>query len=740
MRVFVTGVGIASPLALGARATMSRLMAGHSAFARVSLFDVGEQRTQVAAEVRELEPPPSVEPLWSRTDLMALTAAREALAEAALDALPCDLIVSGTTGGMLETEQLLGEMWRNPERREPQRAMLTHPLSATSDRLQEALGPFRRVRTLCSACSSGANAVALGSEWIRAGASERVLVGGADGLCRLTFTGFNALAAVTSDVCRPFDRRRSGLGLGEGAGFLMLESEASLLRRGFAPIAEVAGWAAGCEAHHISHPEPTGSRAAELIRRALHSAGLAPGDIDYINAHGTGTTLNDAMEAQALHRALAKEAQRIPVSSVKGQIGHTLGAAGAIEAVITVLAIANGDVPPTGGLEQPDPACALAHVIGKGRKATVRAAISNSFGFGGSDTVLVFTRARGSAPRAPLTSPPLVITGASTLGPRGLLSAPASLAYLESAATGARMIPSASVATLDLARARRMDRAARLLTVAVQAALGDDDGRASQPSDTLANIDGAGHSLRLTGLVAGSAYGTVDASAEFMRRIFEKGPRLASPAVFPNLVPSSPAGHSAIYLKLHGPVFAVADLDISSESAFASACELVAAGHAQAMVAASVEEASDLTEQVLGPVCSASDAWVGARSEGASALVVESETQAHSLGRRALAKVVRVSTGRGSLGRQLAEMPAPRGRSARLIMARRQLALERALDDSAWRDVIRFEVAPGSGHHEGVGGFALVCAVGSLDEALCDEVLVIGQSPDRYALVLLRRP
>jgi 3-oxoacyl-[acyl-carrier-protein] synthase II len=330
----------------------------------------------------------------------------------------------------------------------------------------------------------------------------------------------------------------------------------------------------------------------------------------------------------------------------------------------------------------------------------------------------------------------LVITGASTLGPRGLLSAQGSLAYLEGASPSAT-IPAACVSTLDSARARRMDRGARLLTVAVQAALPDEIVPAAEDASS-ARIDRA--RPRLTGVVAGSAYGTVDACAEYMRRVYEKGPRLASPAVFPNLVPSSPVGHAAIYLGLRGPVLAVADLGISSESAFASACELVAGGQAQMMVAASVEEASVLSERVLGPVCSASDAWSGARSEGASALVLESETQAEAQGHRALARVVLAKTGRGSLADELTNLPAPRGALRRVISARRDAALERALDQSVWREVTRFEVAPGSGHHEGAGGFALVCAVGWLDAGQADEVLVLGQSPDRYALILLRRP
>ena len=238
----------------------------------------------------------------------------------------------------------------------------------------------------------GANAIVTAAEWIRSGRSARVLAGGADGLCRLTFTGFNALGAIAPEACRPFDRRRAGLGLGEGAAFLVLESEEEVHRRGATPLAELAGFAVGSEAHHITNPEPTGATAARLMNRALERAGITAAELDYVNAHGTGTLQNDAMEAKALHLALGSEVHRVAVSSCKGQIGHTLGACGAIEAAITVLAIVRGEIPPTGGLEEIDPACELMHVPGVGRKATVRAALSNSFGFGGSDTVLLFTR------------------------------------------------------------------------------------------------------------------------------------------------------------------------------------------------------------------------------------------------------------------------------------------------------------------------------------------------------------
>jgi 3-oxoacyl-[acyl-carrier-protein] synthase II len=740
MRVFVTGLGIVSPLALGARATMDSLMRGTVAFRPVTLFDTSDQRSHQAAEVTGLTvadvAPRAHRDTWSRTDAMAVVAAGEALVEARLDPRRDEvhLAIGGTTGGMFETEQMLAEMHRDPSRREPLALMLSHPLSATSDRLQTALGPFARSRTICSACSGGANAVLLAADWIRSGRAERVLAGGADGLCRLTFTGFNALGAVALDRCRPFDRRRAGLGLGEGAAFLVLESEHSVRARGIVPLAEFAGWAVGSEAHHITNPEEAGDTAALLMGRALERGGVALGNLDYVNAHGTGTPLNDAMESRALHKALGAESRRVAVSSCKGQIGHTLGAAGAIEAAITVLAIARGELPPTGGLEEPDVACDLVHVMGQGRRGEVRAAITNSFGFGGTDTVLLFTRpelgspspaAGTSASRARRARAGVVVTGAATLGPLGLLGARGSLRYLDAgpAPSGDRLTFEAKE-HFDLARARRMDRASRLLTLTMQTALAE--GKGSKP---------LGIEL---GAVAGSAYGSVDASAEFIQRIYEKGGRFASPLAFPNLVPSSPVGHAAIYLGMRGPVLATLDLGVTGETAIALACELIEAGETTAMLAGSVEEKSEITEHVLGPVCAGSASWTGVRSEGSAAILLEDEATAAQRGATVLCRVEHFASGRDGFARAAAELPPPAPR-ALVILARRDPSAEGALRETSWRGVPIAEVAGRAGHHEGLGAVAVAAGAGVIAEGRADHVLVLGLAPDRWVTLALRR-
>jgi len=740
MRIFVTGLGVVSPLAVGARATMDSLVRGTVAFRPVTLFDTSDQRTHRAAEVTGLTvadvAPTTHRDTWSRTDAMAVVAAREALAEARLDPRRSEVHVAlgGTTGGMFETEQMLAEMHRDPTRRAPLALMLSHPLSATSDRLQTALGPFARSRTICSACSGGANAILLAAGWIRSGRAERVLAGGADGLCRLTFTGFNALGAVAPDQCRPFDRRRAGLGLGEGAAFLVLESEASVRARDVVPLAELAGWAVGSEAHHITNPEEAGGTAARLMVRALERGGVGLGDLDYVNAHGTGTPLNDAMESRALHTALGSEIRRVAVSSCKGQIGHTLGAAGAIEAAITVLAVVRGELPPTGGLEEPDVECDLVHVMGQGRPREVRAAMTNSFGFGGTDTVLLFTRperavpsfAGGAAESHPEPRRPrVVVTGAATLGPLGLLGARGSLRYIEPgpAPSGDRLQFEAKE-HFDLARARRMDRAARLLTLTMQTALAESPG-----------AERLGPEL---GAIAGSAYGNVDASAEFIQRIYEKGGRFASPLAFPNLVPSSPVGHAAIYLGMRGPVLATLDLGVTGESAIALACELIEAGEAPAMLAGSVEEQSEITAHVLGPVCAGSASWSGIRSEGSAAILLEDEAEAARRGATPLCLVEHFASGRDGFARAAAQLPPPR-QPALVILARRDEAAERALEETAWRGAAIADVAGRAGHHEGLGAVAVAAGAGAIAEGRAGHVLVLGLAPDRWVTLVLRR-
>ncbi|WP_437894054.1 beta-ketoacyl synthase N-terminal-like domain-containing protein [Sorangium sp. So ce124] len=767
MRIWVTGIGVVSPLARGASETMDRLITGERAFAPLSLFEIPGTRGRIAAEVRDLSPeevaPPGEAEGWSRTDAMAVLSAREALAHAGIDprAVPVDLVVGGTTAGMFETEDLLAWLSHDPSAIAPLKRMLSHPLSSTADHVRAAVGPFRRVRSVCSACSSGANAILLGAAWLRAGLSTRVLAGGADGLCRLTYTGFGALAAVDPEPCRPFDRRRAGLNLGEAAAFLLLESEDAARARGAEPIVELRGWATGAEAHHITNPEREGRTAARVMRDALRCAALTPSDLDYVNAHGTATPLNDVMESAALRACLGPEVSRIAVSSSKGQIGHTLGAAGAIEAAITALAVARGVMPPTGGLEEVDPECQLVH-LKEAREAPIRSAMSNSFGFGGTDSVLVLAQPgrfpppldAGGAPRRRS----VVVTAAATIGPLGVLASRGGAAYLEPGPPPAEgAIPFNTAAHLDLARARRLDRAGRLTTAAILTALSDAGlGGAVQAEagagDPAADV---APSRTLPGAIVGASFGSVDASTAYMRRIYDKGAKYASPADFPNLVPSSPVGHASIYLGLRGPVFAMADLGATAEAAMVTAIELITAGEGEVLAAGSVEETSPMIERCLGPICS-QVVSSGVRSEGAAVLLFESAARARERGARPVATVSWWNSWRGDGVGMLVGAPAPArlvapGESAlraqatvpspaAVFVGREEERLAACLHGSPWAEVPRTLLAPRSGDHEGAGGFAAAAAVAALASRDLASVLVLGGAPDRGYAILLVAP
>ena len=728
VRLWITGAGLVTGLGAGRDAIFKALVRGERAIRPIELFDTAGQRTHLGAEVRGIAianaGAEGARGAWSRTSVMAVTAAREAMGEAKLDpkAMRVGLVVGATTGGMFETEALLAKLHADPSARDALASMLSHPLSSTADRFVEHLGPFTRVRTICSACSSGANALVIAAAWLLNGDVDAVVAGGSDGLCRLTFTGFNALGAVDPEPCKPFDRRRRGLTLGEGAGFVVIERASQATTRDASPIAELTGWAMGAEAHHITNPDPRGEVVADLIERAVRRSGL-PG-IDYVNAHGTGTRLNDEVEAGALARAFGSKIREIPVSSSKGQIGHTLGAAGAIEAVLTAMTIERRMLLPTAGLEEPDPACELQHVLRVGRPAHVRTALSNSFGFGGMDTVLAFSEPELGPPKSAVKPRAVVVTGVAALNPTALYDASTAGTLLEST-TRACTIDTAHVdAVLDLARARRLDRPARLAATVVERALAE--AKAEGPE---------------CGVILGSAFGSVDASAGFMHRMFEKGPRLASPAEFPNLVPSSPVGHVSIYLGLRGPVFATADLATSGESAIAQAVQLIRAGEAARLVAGAYEEKSAISERVFtalfaGAFTSASEP----RTEGAAALVFEDGESAAARGVRVLAEVAQIIEWRGGDFAALGNVAPPSDPDrAAVVFPRASDALASVLLASPWGRCKRFDCAA-AGEHEGLGAVAMVVAVAQIAAGVMDEALVVGLARDRgFAIRLTAR-
>jgi 3-oxoacyl-[acyl-carrier-protein] synthase II len=721
-RLWVTGVGLVTPLGVGVEATWTRLVRGDRAIRPIERFDVSGQRTSVAGEVDGVVVEGEA---WSRTSAMAATAAEEAMRAARVDVRGArvGLVVGGTTGGMLETEQLLARLHAEPEHREVLAAMLSHPLTATGDRLDELLGPFARVRSLSSACSGGANAIIVAASWLLSDEVDVVVAGGSDGLCRLTLSGFNALGALDPEPCRPFDARRRGTSLGEGAGFLVIERAERAMARGVKPVAALAGWAAGSEAHHITNPAPDGAVVASLVSRAMARAGVGPEQVDFVNAHGTATPLNDPMEAAALARALGSEIDRIPVSSSKAQIGHTLGAAGAIEAAITALVVARRTLVPTAGLDEPDPAARVVHVPHVGREVErVRSALSCAFGFGGMDAVLVFAEPERQSTAALAVAPEPVITGAAVLGACGLVAGEGCADALQRRWDLARVVDAEG--SLDPMKARRLDRGTRLGTIAVQRAL--EDARLADTSDV--------------GLLLGSAFGNVDGSAAFMHRIFEKGARSASPAEFPNLVPSSPVGHASIYLGLRGAAFATADLATSGESAVVQAVQLMRAGEAARFVAGSVEPRSDIVERVLAALFAHAPSQAGAKhADVAAAVVLEAADAARERGARVLARIRQTLEWRADARSELGRLVAPSGAAAEVVLARANGGSDALLAPTAWAACRRITCAEALGESDGLGAVAIAVAAARVATGRTSDALVLGLAKGRgFALVLSR--
>lgn len=394
-RVAVTGFGCITPLGVDAVAFRAGLAAGRDAIAPLDLFDVTGFRSGVAARVGEIPRPDRVPPAtWrrlDRCDRMALRAVDEAIRHAGdpdlgAAALSCGL----STAGMLEAEEVLyGEPDRGLAAVGPRR-MLDAVVCSTTDVVLRHAGCHGPVSTASTACSSAANAIGQALDLVRDGEAEVALAGGADALCRLTLAGFNSLGVVAPDRPRPFDQRRSGMVLGEGAAFLVLESEDHLRSRGGTPMFEIAGYASTAEGHHIVHPQDTGEGAYRAMSWALADAGATPNQVDHVNAHGTATVQNDPMESRAIRRLLGDRTDGVPVTSTKSLVGHSLGVSGAIEAVACLVTLSDGFVAPTAGYGEPDPECPLDVVHGEARHGDYRLVISNSFAFGGNDVCLVF--------------------------------------------------------------------------------------------------------------------------------------------------------------------------------------------------------------------------------------------------------------------------------------------------------------------------------------------------------------
>jgi 3-oxoacyl-[acyl-carrier-protein] synthase II len=388
-RVVVTGLGAVSPHGIGVKVYWSGLGSGACAIRPLTVIETDGFRCRIAGEVPESVPGSTRR---TRADRFAIAAADEALTDAGLGAAErgnAALVVGAVGGGMLEAEAWYwaASRGRRAVSLPAVRSVLPCAHADTLAARFQLRGPRH---TVVTACSSGAVAVAEAAALIADGVVDAALAGGVDSITRICFMGFNALKLLDPAPCRPFDRDRRGMSIGEGAGFVVLEDEARARARGARVYAELAGYGMTTDAYHITAPEPEGDGMVRALRAALAAARETPAAVQYVNAHGTGTPQNDRVEARALERVFGEG--RLLMSSTKSMIGHTMAAAGSLEAIATVLALGHGVVPPTANLATPDPEVHFDCVPRAPREAPLDCAISNSFGFGGQNVSLLFRR------------------------------------------------------------------------------------------------------------------------------------------------------------------------------------------------------------------------------------------------------------------------------------------------------------------------------------------------------------
>lgn len=407
MRIVVTGMGAVTPVGNTVPEMWEAIVHGRSGVGPITYFDASEYSTQIAAEVKGFSPEPYLTAREARRlDPLihfAVSAAGQAIEDARLDAYPeldrsrVGVLIGAGIGGMQTMiDQHHALLEKGPRAITPFfiPAIIANMPAAIVALKHRLGGPNLAVS---SACATGNHAIGEAMAMLRRGDADVMICGSAEAsIVSLGIGGFAAMRALSTNnddparACRPFDKMRDGFVMGEGAGVLVLETEEHAQRRGARPYAELAGYGTTSDAYHLVAPDPEGIGAARAMRLALQNARVAPAEVDYINAHGTGTPLNDPIETKAIKSALGEAAYSVAISSTKPLIGHLLGGASAVEAVITLMAMRHGVLPPTINLTTPDPECDLDYVPLVARPAQVRVAMSNGFGFGGHNACLVF--------------------------------------------------------------------------------------------------------------------------------------------------------------------------------------------------------------------------------------------------------------------------------------------------------------------------------------------------------------
>lgn len=639
--VAVTGLGAVTPYGPGTDTLWQALLRGDSAISDMDLFDLGGIACTRAGVIRGYTPPPGFENA-PRASAFAAGACREALAQAGLLDAPAALAETALITASNFADIDAGEAALAPSADAAAAPHCAHatPAAALADAFR--LGGPRIPLSL--SCASGASALATAAALIAAGHVPRVLVVGYDALSRFSWSGLCSLRTMTKDAVRPFDLNRSGTIFTEGAAALLLERADLPAARAAAPLALLSGWASGNNGHHMTAPAPRGAGSEYVMRQALACAGLPPAAADHINVHGTGTKPNDTTETQAIQDLFGPRAAAIPVTSVKGLLGHMLGAAGAVEAAVSVLSLRHGVIPPTGNLATQDPECPL-DVVTAPRALPLACVLSNSAGFGGCNAAVVLTRplslqllTPNSSLLTPLPVPlPVLITGLGVVSPLGT-DAEENAAALQEGEPAlfplARFdlperpeppavgeAPDPDLAACGVAPKPYLDRASHLFLAACGMALRD----ARLTPETLAATP--------AGILAGTAWGCAATAETFFADYILKGPRLVKPFLFPHAYSNTAVSLAAMEWSLKGPHENAAASATAAGLALVEAFDLLRAGRADLLAAGGVDALSATALRAR-----AADAPPA--GEAAAVLILETPSAADARGARPLGRLL----------------------------------------------------------------------------------------------------
>lgn len=588
-------MGIISPVGQGVCETINSIRKAVRGIKPLSLFPTSHTPPLPVGEIDSFSFLENV----PRTHALALFAAKEAMKNT--DRAPDAIVIGVTTGGMPVTEELLkrGEI--------DFKQYSYHSTGSVAEYIARHVGCKGPVITVSTACSSGTMALKIALEMLRCGKVKQVLAGGADALCRLTYCGFHALQLVDETGAHPFDRKRRGMSVGEGAAMLLLTAAESPPQN---TLAELLGAGLSCDAYHPAAPHPEGLGALRAMKDALSDARISPADIDYIHLHGTGTIDNDLAEAKAIH-TLFGNLPLPPVSSMKGSVGHSLAAAGAMGAVASVLSIAEGIIPGNTGFHDTDPALNLTPVS-EPMEADVNVALANSFGFGGNNAVVVIGRPQQQEP-----------TGVSSYVRRPVSFTVLGRACFTGAGNADQTIKKMSdggelkgiVSSSDILRhiseksVRRLQRIPRMvLSMAVSACR--NGAKAGAPAS----------------IYFGTGWGGLSETHDFLTKLFASGERFSSPTDFIGSVHNAAAGNAAIHFKSTGPNVTTTGCDCAFEEAMIVASILTHQGGDPILVIG-----ADEYHKTLSPLLDSSVALSGAPSDGGGALYLKPATSGSPL-------------------------------------------------------------------------------------------------------------